>query len=92
MYQNFKITKLESVNGKTLVDFKYQLLTGAGFEVDRKGVASITNAGKSVQVLWAASIAARYKKTEDTLRNIVDSFNVYADGLNFSDELLAFDE
>jgi hypothetical protein len=92
MYQNFKVTKLEPTvkDGKPymIADFKYQLLTGAGFEVDRKGVASITSQGDAVEVLWAASTAIRYKKTEETLRNIVASFRCYADGLNFSDELV----
>jgi hypothetical protein len=95
MYQNFKMTKLTPgsagnyLNGQSymLADFKYQLLTGAGFEVDRKGVASITSTGDSVQVLWAASTTNRFKKTEANLRDIVDSFRCYADGINFSDEL-----
>jgi len=92
VYQDFKIIKTEPVtvdNGKyVLVDFKYTLLTGAGFEVERQGVASVTSAGDGVQLLWAASIAARYrKKTEVQLRNIVQSFRVYSDGLNFSADL-----
>jgi hypothetical protein len=94
MYQNFKVTKIEPGTGSyygdqtyVTVDFKYQLLTGAGFEVDRKGVASITSQGNAVQVLWAASTSARYKKTESTLRDIVSSFRCYAEGINFSDEL-----
>lgn len=92
IYQDFKITKLEPVtqgNDKyVLVDFKYTLLTGAGFEVERKGVASVTSAGDGVQLLWAASIAARYKnKTEGQLRAIVDSFRCYGSGLNFSADL-----
>jgi hypothetical protein len=94
MYQNFKITKVQPGNESyygdqtyVLVDFKYQLLTGAGFEVDRKGVASITSQGKAVQVLWAASTSARYKKTESTLRDVVRSFRCYEEGINFSDEL-----
>jgi hypothetical protein len=97
MYQNFKITKLTPgsggnyLNGQTymMADFKYQLLTGAGFEVDRKGVASITSAGNAVQVLWAASTTNRFKKTEGNLRDIVDSFRCYADGINFANELYA---
>lgn len=91
MYQNFKLTKLEqnpSDPNYMLADFKYQLLTGAGFEVDRKGVASITSQGNAVEVLWAASTTIRYKKTEPVLRDIVASFRCYADGLNFSDELV----
>lgn len=92
VYQDFKITKMEPVtvdNGKyMLVDFKYTLLTGAGFEVERKGVSSVTSAGDGVQLLWCASIAARYKnKTEGQLRSIAQSFRVYADGLNFSADL-----
>lgn len=101
MYQNFKITKLTPASTESdflpgqsymLADFKYQLLTGAGFEVDRKGVASITSEGKAVEVLWAASTDIRYKKTESTLRNIVSSFRVYAEGINFADELVSFEE
>jgi hypothetical protein len=97
IYQDFKITKVEPVtvdNAKyMLVDFKYTLLTGAGFEVERKGVASVTSAGNGVQLLWAASIAARYKnKTEGQLRSIVQSFRCYADGLNFSADLRPSEE
>ena len=95
MYQNFKVTKLVPVTrgGQTYVmaDFKYQLLTGAGFEVDRKGVASITSEGPAVEVLWAASTSARFKKTEQSLRNIVDTFRCYTDGINMSDELMQYD-
>lgn len=96
MYQNFKVTKLESAltpDGQKymIVDFKYQLLTGAGFEVDRKGVASITSEGKAVEVLWAASTAPRWKKTEDTLRSIVSTFRCYSEGINFSDDLVVYD-
>jgi hypothetical protein len=103
MYQNFKVTKLEPVTGGgsgsylqgqsyVLADFKYQLLTGAGFEVDRRGVASITSEGPAVEVLWSASTAARFKKTEPTLRSIVQSFRCYADGINFADDLIAFED
>ena len=65
IYQNFKLLKTEPTTGEykkqkyMLVDFKYELLTGAGFEVDRRGVASITNQGGNVQVLWAASTRQR---------------------------------
>lgn len=42
-----------------ICDFKYELLTGAGFEVDRRGVASITSEGDAVEVLWCATIRQR---------------------------------
>jgi hypothetical protein len=92
MYQNFKVTKLVPVqidNQKYMrADFKYQLLTGAGFEVDRKGVASITSEGAAVEVLWTASTEVRFKKTEQQLRDIVASFRCYAEGINLSNELI----
>lgn len=57
VYQNFKITKIEATKGEyrdqeyVFVDFKYELLTGAGFEVDCIGVASVTSVGDTVEVL-----------------------------------------
>lgn len=93
MYQNFKISKIEPTKGEyrdqdyVLVDFKYELLTGAGFEVDRIGVASVTSVGDAVEVLWTAVTRQRYKKMEETLRKIAGSFRCYADGLNLSSEL-----
>jgi len=88
VYQNFKVTKLtpKTVNGQDFMicDFKYELLTGAGFEVDRIGVASVTSVGSAVEVLWTASTRQRFKKTEQQLRTIADSFRVYSDGLGSS--------
>jgi len=86
VYQNFKVTKIvpRDENGQDYMtcDFKYDLLTGAGFEVERRGVASVTSVGKGVQVLWCASTRQRYNKgTESALREMAASFRVYADGL-----------
>jgi len=92
MYQSFKVIKSEKVDndGKQYViaDFKYELLTGAGFIVERRGVASITSQGGAVEVLWTAVTNQRYKKMEATLRDITASFRCYADGLNLSDEII----
>jgi len=87
VYQNFKVTKIEpkvvNEQGFMTVDFKYDLLTGAGFEVERRGVASVTSVEKGVQILWCASTRQRYNKsTESSLREIADSFRVYAGGLD----------
>jgi len=88
VYQNFKVTKLvpQKVNGQDymICDFKYELLTGAGFEVDRVGVASVTSVGNNVEVLWTASTRQRYKKTETQLRTIADSFRCYSGGLEMA--------
>ncbi len=95
VYQNFKVIKAipqtdnPAYGGKdyVLCDFKYELLTGAGFEVERRGVAAVTSEGAGVEVLWAASTRERFKKTEPVLRNIVESFRVYGDGLDFAAEI-----
>jgi len=85
VYQDFKVINVELQQHEAqtygLVDFKYVLLTGAGFEVERRGVASVTSEGNSVQVLWCATIAARFKKTKEQLRVCAESFRVYADGI-----------
>mmetsp|Transcript_5263 Transcript_5263/g.7349 ORF Transcript_5263/g.7349 Transcript_5263/m.7349 type:complete len:271 (+) Transcript_5263:96-908(+) len=96
VYQNFKVIKVEPGDGGyknqeyVTVDFKYQLLTGAGFEIDRKGVASVTSEGKAVEVFWTASTTQRYKKTEQTLRDMVSTFRCYADGLSLGSEKIQY--
>ena len=72
-----------------ICDFKYDLLTGAGFEVDRRGIASVTSSGNAVEVLWCAATRQRYnKKLEPVLRNIAGSFRCYTEGLKDSTELI----
>eukprot|EP00640_Fibrocapsa_japonica_P002376 CAMPEP_0113943100 /NCGR_PEP_ID=MMETSP1339-20121228/19177_1 /TAXON_ID=94617 /ORGANISM="Fibrocapsa japonica" /LENGTH=278 /DNA_ID=CAMNT_0000947869 /DNA_START=170 /DNA_END=1006 /DNA_ORIENTATION=- /assembly_acc=CAM_ASM_000762 len=97
-YQNFKTTKI--VAGATglkgqkyyVVDFKYELLTGAGFYIDRRGVAAVTGTPKNVQAIVCATTDTRYKKLADDLHVIADSFRAY-DGkilglsYNLGDEL-----
>ena len=86
VYQSFKIMNVEKKvkdgSPYAIVDFKYELLTGAGFQVDRRGVASVGSAGSSVQVLWTAATTARYKKVGDNLRTIAESFRVYSGGIS----------
>lgn len=99
VYQDFKVIKAipqtdnPDYAGKdyVLVDFKYVLLTGAGFEVERRGVASVTSEGAAVEVLWAASTRERFKKTETQLRDIVESFRVYGEGIDFDADIAAND-
>lgn len=83
MYQNFKVVKSgkgpKGANGTQyyIVDFKYELLTGAGFTVDRKGVASVAQLKNNVVALVTATTAQRYKKLGDDLRNMAESFRCY---------------
>jgi hypothetical protein len=81
--ESFKILAVRSqtdrITGQTysLADISYTLNTQAGFLVDRKGVASITSVGPSIQALVSVTTATRWKKLEGTIRDIADSFRVY---------------
>lgn len=78
-YQNFAIIKVRpgTIKDYVLVDFEYELLTGAGFVVERRGVGSITTIGSKAPVLIAVTTASRWKKLEPTLRTVADSFRAY---------------
>ncbi|KAJ8609829.1 hypothetical protein CTAYLR_008135 [Chrysophaeum taylorii] len=78
-YQNFAITKIKPGAEKdyAIVDFEYELLTGAGFVVERKGVGAVTSLGQKAPALIAVTTAARWKKLETSIRTIADSFRVY---------------
>jgi len=86
VYQNFKVVKsikgAKGANGTQyfIVDFKYELLTGAGFTVDRKGVAAVTQLKSNVLALVMATTSQRYKKLGEDLRTMAESFRVY-DGI-----------
>lgn len=86
VYQNFKVVKsIEGAKGANgtqyfIVDFKYELLTGAGFTVDRKGVAAVTQLKSNVLALVMATTSQRYKKLGEDLRTMAESFRVY-DGI-----------
>eukprot|EP00634_Sargassococcus_sp_CCMP2135_P005631 CAMPEP_0198665682 /NCGR_PEP_ID=MMETSP1467-20131203/61514_1 /TAXON_ID=1462469 /ORGANISM="unid. sp., Strain CCMP2135" /LENGTH=242 /DNA_ID=CAMNT_0044402285 /DNA_START=46 /DNA_END=774 /DNA_ORIENTATION=- len=78
-YQNFDLGKV-TTGGEpnyVLVDFNYELLTGAGFVVERKGVASLTTLGDAVPALIAVTTAARYKKIKDQLLTSASSFRAF---------------
>lgn len=91
MNQELKILKTyDSVKDKEgkeykLVEFKYELLTGAGFTVDRKGVASITTLpNNQVGAMVTATTAVRFKKLGDDLKTVCESFRVF-DGIKVGD-------
>lgn len=78
-YQSFKLGAIKkgTADGYVSADFSYELLTGAGFVVERKGVASITKDGTGAQGLLAVTTASRWKKLEDALRTTTSSFRCY---------------
>jgi len=61
----------------TTVDFEYELLTGAGFIVQRRGIAAITDVGGKSQALLSVTTTARFKKLEPALQTIASSFRCY---------------
>ncbi|CAM9288701.1 unnamed protein product, partial [Laminaria digitata] len=60
-----------------IADFQYELLTGAGFTVERKGVASVAQVGNSVNAVVGATTANRAKTVKPQLQEIANSFRVY---------------
>mmetsp|Transcript_6087 Transcript_6087/g.9894 ORF Transcript_6087/g.9894 Transcript_6087/m.9894 type:complete len:280 (+) Transcript_6087:98-937(+) len=83
MYQNLKVKKVvplaDGYKGAQymMVDFKYELVTGAGFTVDRSAVAVVTAVGKNTQALIMATTDKRYKKLETVFRDMAGTFKVY---------------
>lgn len=78
-YQNFELLKVRPGGAKdyALVDFQYELLTGAGFVVERRGVGSITTVGQKAPALITVTTAARWKKIGPNLLTMADSFRAY---------------
>lgn len=80
--QNLKLKKARKLEANTetpyyVVEYTYELITGAGFEIARRGVASVTSVGKSVEAMITASTDIRFKKVEPQLNEIAASFRVY---------------
>ena len=80
--QNLKLKKARKLEAATetpyiLVEYTYELITGAGFEIARKGVGSVTSVGNSVEAMITASTDIRFKKVETQLIEIAQSFRVY---------------
>eukprot|EP00904_Undaria_pinnatifida_P002119 jgi/Undpi1/11908/HiC_scaffold_4.g01607.m1 len=60
-----------------IAEFQYELLTGAGFTVERKGIASVAQIGNSVNAVVGATTANRAKTVKPQLQEIAYSFRVY---------------
>ncbi|CAN0213156.1 unnamed protein product [Chrysoparadoxa australica] len=84
-YQSFKLKSVgdgvEGINGQKyfIAEFSYDLLTGAGFIVERKGFAGLTQVGTGVQLLVSATTAKRFKELKPQLQEVAKSFRVYKD-------------
>jgi len=76
IYQEFKLKKINPTTPPT-VDFSYELVTGAGFIVQRQGVAAVSDVGGKSQALLAVTTTARFKTLEPKLRTIAASFKCY---------------
>mmetsp|Transcript_7217 Transcript_7217/g.10758 ORF Transcript_7217/g.10758 Transcript_7217/m.10758 type:complete len:281 (+) Transcript_7217:11-853(+) len=94
--QNFKLKKVsEGAAGKNdqkyfIVDFQYDLLTGAGFTVERKGYGSVTQLGRGIQSVTAVTTSNRFKKLQPQLEEVAKTFRVYdgilVDKLKYEDQ------
>eukprot|EP00752_Nemacystus_decipiens_P004820 g4387.t1 len=81
-FQSFKLKSVKDgatdFNGNKyyIADFQYELLTGAGFTVERKGVASVAQIGNSVTGVVGATTANRAKTVKPQLQEIAASFRI----------------
>ena len=89
-FQELKVKKVNAGSPAT-VDFEYELLTGAGFVVQRNGVAAVTAVGGKSQALIAVTTSARYKKLEPALRTMTTSFRCFEKVAPASDDATSFD-
>jgi len=78
VYQDVKVSKVvPGENGYVTWEYTYTLLTRAGFEVDRKGVAAGTIVNGQLCALITATVSQRWKSEGDKLRELCSSFRVY---------------
>ncbi|CAM9442021.1 unnamed protein product [Ascophyllum nodosum] len=82
-FQSFKLKSVKegatdyAGNKYYIADFQYELLTGAGFIVERKGVASVAEVGNNVAAVVGATTASRAKSVKAQLQEIANSFRAY---------------
>lgn len=80
VYQDVKIKKVvprEGPGDYATWEYTYTLLTRAGFEVDRHGVAAGTIVNDQLCAVITATTTQRWKSEEAKLRELTSSFAVY---------------
>lgn len=75
--QNFKIKKIAPGPPGAVVDFEYELITGSGFIVERRGVAGVSAVAGKSQALLAITTTTRFKKLGPALRTTAESFRAF---------------
>jgi len=68
-----------------MAEFTYELLTGAGFVVERKGVGSLTTVGAAAPALITVTTSARYKKLGPALKTVAASFRAFEKSSSIAD-------
>mmetsp|Transcript_63308 Transcript_63308/g.137736 ORF Transcript_63308/g.137736 Transcript_63308/m.137736 type:complete len:359 (-) Transcript_63308:272-1348(-) len=77
--ENFSIDKIiDGAPGYRLVEYGYEIESGAGFSLSRRGYASFAQIGddKNLQVLWTGVVEPRWSGMEKTLKTMVSTFRV----------------
>jgi len=76
---DLKVEKVrDGAPGYKILDYTYDLESGAGFTIARSGIAAVcqVGTGSQLQVFWAAVVTPRWGKMQSDLRLIADSFRV----------------
>jgi len=64
--------------GYKIIEYDYEIESGAGFTINRNGIAAFTQVGKAgnLQILWCGTLTSRYGQMKDSMNNIINSFRI----------------
>jgi len=78
VYQDVKVSKITPRDDDYIQwEYTYTLLTRAGFEVDRRGVAAGAIVNGQLAAMITATTSQRWKSEQDKLKELCQSFHAY---------------
>jgi len=78
--QGIKVSKVEDgpAPGYKTCEYEYTIYSGAGFELERSGVAVLAQLPdtKLLNIFWSAASTSRYKDVKSNLKTVMKSFRI----------------
>lgn len=77
--QDLKIRKVtDGAPGYKLVEYTYEIESGAGFSINRTGIASVAQVSEvgHLQMFWGGVVTPRWETMKEKLETIVKSFRI----------------
>lgn len=77
-FDDIRINKMRDEGDYKIVQFDWEIYTGAGLLISRDGWASFCQVGDegNIQLLWSGVVSNRWRKMEDELKTMIESFRV----------------